>query len=108
MNSFDVLFDIQCLDAGLPPLSRSRSEIVNMIIKASKEDRRRMSRKIRKLTKAVLKNNVNEWESFENEAALRHFGLFGEQKTFCIKILERRITLIKKHMFKPAAEHAHF
>ena len=97
MDSFDVLFDIKCLDAGLPPLSRSHNEIVDMIINAPKEERRRMSRKIRKLTKTALKNS-SMWINHEEESIQKHFGLAGEQKTFCIKILERRINLIKKFL----------
>lgn len=97
MNSFDVLFDIKCLDAGLPPLSHKRDEIIKMIISSSKEDRRRMSRKIRKLTKTALKNS-RMWQNHEDENVLKHYGLSGTQKTFCIKILERRIILIKKFL----------
>jgi len=97
MNRFDVLFDIKCLDAGLPPLSRSRAEIINMIIKAPKEERRKISRKIRKLTKVALKSPHNRFDSKDPDI-LAHFGLSGNRSTFCIKILERRIALITKHI----------
>jgi hypothetical protein len=97
MNSKDVLFDIKCLDAGLPPLSRSRAEIIDMIIKAPKEERRKISRKIRKLTKAALRSPHTRFDP-EDESIRNHFGLSASRKTFCIKILDRRISLITKHM----------
>ncbi len=97
MNNFDVLFDLICLDAGLPPLSRSRGEVIDMIINAPKSERRRVSRKIRKLTKAALKSPHSRFNP-RDPAILNHFGLTGQKNTFCIKILERRIALITKHM----------
>jgi hypothetical protein len=97
MNKFDVLFDIKCLDSGLPPLSRSRPEVIEMIIKAPKEERRKISRKIRKLTKAALKSPHSRFDP-NDPRILEHFGFLGKKNIFCIKVLERRIALITKHI----------
>tara|TARA_A100001011_G_C13996023_1_gene709330 strand:+ start:389 stop:724 length:336 start_codon:yes stop_codon:yes gene_type:complete len=103
MNDKDVLFDIKCLDAGLPPMSRTCREIVDMIIKAPKADRRRMSRKLRKITKIALKEARNRKTSHHGEEklraqVLRAYGLSGDQTTFSIKVLERRVVLVKKFL----------
>lgn len=104
MNDKDVLFDIKCLDAGLPPMSRSCREIIDMIIKAPKEDRRRMSRKLRKLTKIALKEAAKNsrtspfLEKQHMERVLSAYGFSGDQSTFSIKVLERRVVLVKKFL----------
>ena len=103
MNEKDVIFDVKCLDAGLPPMSRSIREIVDMIIKSPKQDRRRMCRKIRKLTKIALKESKRIQiepllEAQMDEQIERAYGFSGEKNVFSIKILERRVVLVKRFL----------
>ena len=56
MNS--ILFNIACLDEGLPPMDNKISHIRTMILELPSDKRRAVSRKIKKICKRSIKERV--------------------------------------------------
>lgn len=74
MNSRKILFDVECISMGLPPLSMGRVSAFNMIKKMPPAEKRKVLRKIRKVSKIeinriVLQNKTSK----ESEQSLRDF-----------------------------------
>lgn len=52
---FEVLFDIACLEKGLPPLSKSDNEVALMVMSMPSDKKRKVTRKLRKVAKLEIK-----------------------------------------------------
>mgnify|MGYP001353755064 CR=1 FL=1 len=57
--SNSILFDIECINRGLPPLSGSTFSIVKMIHEMCPDEKRRINRKIRKIAKSEIRRKCN-------------------------------------------------
>jgi hypothetical protein len=110
-----ILLDLACLDRGLPPLSHSDAEVVEMILHSSRGERRRINRKIRKLCKTAMKYAATDhiWTPgvpvpAQNQYILRFLGLKQEKTEFSRLILMRRINYVRNYMSTtavPAIDH---
>ena len=100
-----VLLDLACLERGLPPLSSSPEDVINMILRSSRFERRRINRKIRKLCKTALKHtsSVSIYKSptqkiAHHESMLKYLGFKQNKKYFDRHVLRRRILYVKSFM----------
>lgn len=95
---------MECLDAGLPPLSRNANDIVDMICRMSGQDRRSVNRKIRKVCKtAITTHCINSFkrlhnQRFEKNRLLNHLGFNTTRNTFDRPILLKRIHFLQSYM----------
>jgi hypothetical protein len=90
-----ILLDLACLDKGLPPLSHRDAVVVEMILHSSREERRRINRKIRKLCKTAMKHDTTD---SHNQYILKFLGLKQEKTEFSRLILMRRINYVRNYM----------
>ena len=100
-----ILLDLACLDKGLPPLSHGDAEVVEMILCSSREERRRINRKIRKLCKTAMKRAATDSHS---QYILKSLGLKQGKTEFSRVILMRRINYVRNYMSAtavPAIDH---
>ena len=110
-----ILLDFACLDRGLPPLSHSDDEVAEMILRSSREERRRINRQIRKLCKTAMKYAATDviWTSggpaaVQNQYILKFLGLKQGKTEYSRLILMRRISYVRNYMLNtavPAVDH---
>ena len=100
-----ILFDLKCLDLGLPPLSGDPTSVVKMIKSMDPQERRRVSRKIRKLSKKAVRKAISDSRSPERQKFIGDFlrtnlNLGPQKKRFSSSEMMRRIIQVKKMMWE--------
>ena len=68
-----VLFDIECLERGLPPLSKPDRTIAHMILTMPADKKRKMTRKIRKVTKSEIRRRCAKEISLDRKVKLKKY-----------------------------------
>lgn len=100
MNNDMILFDLNCLEKGLPPFSGSARDIVTMIKSMPPEERRKISRKIRKLSKKAVRQSITNARTesrkkFLKEMLRNSLNLGPQKKGFKTSEMLRRVSLVR-------------
>ena len=106
-----VLLDLACLERGIPPLSGTANDVVNMILRSNPIERRRINRKIRKFCKTALRHDlsINKYKNLKEavahqESILKYLGLKQNKKFFDKHILKRRVSYVRSFMMRVSIE----
>lgn len=99
MKLEDVVVDLKSVELGLPAISGQLSAVSRLIVSLEPEERRRVSRKIKKLCKKYinvylgsLRGDERFIEKLEIEARL---GFKHDKQLFNKGVLERRVAFVR-------------
>ena len=106
-----VLFDLKCVSLGFPPLYDSTHSAAGMIFDLPSEQRRKISRKIRKIVRKEITQQCLEIQDSRKRTRRRdllesYTNLSSEKSTFCKEILVKRLSLVKNHVTRIAKQEA--
>lgn len=98
-----MLFDLECLSLGLPPLFKSTIQAAGMVFDLPPSDRRKMSRKIRKIAKAQVNLTCQRIKNKKKRSRIRtametRANLGNEKETFSKRVLINRLALVRKNV----------
>lgn len=103
-----ILFDLKCLSMGLPPLFAGGKSAASMVFNLPPEERRKASRKIRKIAKAEInfecakiKNKRARLKRRDRMEKVTNLG--SNKQAFSKKILESRLFLVRCHVMRTAS-----
>ena len=104
-----ILLDIECLDQGLPPLSFTNKEVVEMIRQLSPQKKRVVLRKIKKVCKRQIAAQVEA--QIKNKNRTKHLQqtlmkLLGFNASHCVfnnRVLEKRVEMARRYIINQIA-----
>jgi len=92
-----ILFDVECLERGLPPMSGNVLDVVQMVMSSNPSTRRKISRKLKKLAKSEITRRCLKVPHFQQKVLqerLKAHANIGPQKTgFRKRDLAQRIIM---------------
>ena len=102
----DLLFDISCLDIGLPPMSGKAEDVYEMIKNMPSSRRRQINRKLKKICKRFISTKVYSLSSSDRDHKekiyRKHLGfktseeLINNSKLFAIRRIATVQTFLRK------------
>ena len=104
MNFKDIMLDLKCVEMGLPPLSGELREVAKVITSLDPEERRRVSRKIKKICKrhlsqkdqlSVSSRDSNVLKVYRRKRSESILGFKSDKQLFNNATLMRRIAFIR-------------
>ena len=99
-----ILLDIECLDQGLPPLSFTNKEVVEMLEQLSSQKKRVVLRKIKKICKREIAAQVEAQVKnkrrikYTKESLMKLLGFNASRRVFNNRILEKRVEMARRHI----------
>ena len=95
---FQIMLDLQCLEAGIPPLSLKNGDVIRMIDRLESKEKRAVVRKIKKLAKTEVTRRcaMLKKEKSKTEAKSRFEKMTTSTKRY--QNLSMRITLARSLM----------
>ena len=99
MSFDDIILDLKCVSLGIPPLSGPSSDVAEVIMSLPPKDRRRVSRKIKKLCKKYISAEC----LFGNRPGLRRhlearLGFKRDKQLFNKGALMKRVAFVRSHI----------
>lgn len=111
MNFDDIVLDLKCVEVGIPPLSANPTEVANIIVSLPSHERKRVSRKIKKLCKKYINSTVlrlkEPLRSARKSILERRLSFKSDSQLFNKGILVRRIDFIRMHMTREERRKMH-
>ena len=111
MNFDDIILDLKCVEIGIPPLSSSPTEVANIIVGLPPHERKRVSRKIKKLCKKYINSTVQRLReplrSARKSILERRLSFKTDSQLFNKGVLVRRIDFVRMHITREERRKMH-
>tara|TARA_B100000282_G_C31598863_1_gene429186 strand:- start:59 stop:406 length:348 start_codon:yes stop_codon:yes gene_type:complete len=111
MNFDDIVLDLKCVEVGIPPLSPSPQDVANIIVCLPSHERKRVSRKIKKLCKKYINTTVlrlkEPFRSVRKSILEKRLSFKSDSQLFNKRILVRRIDFIRMHITREERRKMH-
>lgn len=102
MNVEDIMLDLRCVELGIPPLSVPPEEVANLIVSLDSEERKKISRKIKKLCKKYINTRISSLKGTMRKSRKsileRRLSLKSDLQLFNNDVLIRRIDFVRTHV----------
>lgn len=103
MNIDPILFNLECVSLGFPPMFEDQSQAASMIINLESSKRREVSRKIRKIAKKEINRRASEASNPEKcdtiKSSLTRYANLGKNNNkFSKRYLVNRLRLVRSHL----------
>lgn len=104
MDFEDIMLDLECVNMGIPPLSDSPGSVVNIIMSMKSDERKKTTRKIKKLCKKYINLSVTHLKepvrSHRKRTLESRLGFNNDKQLFNKGTLERRVTFVRGFMMR--------
>ena len=100
----NILLDMISLDEGLPPLSHDNTSVLQMIHLLEKREKRKVTRKIKKICKRAISEGVQRVPVVHRSNAKarleKRLDFKQDDQLFKIRTLSKRISFVRGFLMK--------